>query len=187
MRAVGFLGRKKTANSRTRTKTCTECNAVMTERRATIESPYRYTLSGLSDVYLTGILVRQCPVCKLESPTIPRQEELLEVIREGLVQQPNLLTGEEIRFLRKNAGYSIADFAALLDMRREHLSRVENGKTPHLGPQADKLTRLIVTAVKDMGAVAELLLRCDDPETRPRLKGPGLSFKLEKDRWLKAA
>ena len=138
---------------------CDICLGEMQERKTTHDHPYRYVLSGLKNVYLMGIRVRVCPKCKIESPIIPRMADLHDLIRQLLVRKPELLAGDEIRFLRKNAGLSAKDFAEFINESPSHLSRVENGKTPALGPQADKLARAIATVCGDHEGAKEVLLQ----------------------------
>ncbi|MGE0824208.1 MAG: hypothetical protein AB7G75_22730 [Candidatus Binatia bacterium] len=93
---------------------CEVCQVTMQERKATPHKPYHDEFSGLSNVYLTGITVRYCPYCGIESPLIPRVEELHQELARALVRKPALLSGEEVRFLRKHAGLPAQQFAALL-------------------------------------------------------------------------
>ena len=128
---------------------CDICDGPMVVKEATIARPYHYTLSGLKNAYLAGIEIRECPKCKIESPIIPRIAGLHDLIQKILVSKPALLTGDEIRFLRKNAGFSAKEFAEIIDETPSHLSRVERGKTSSLGAQADKLVRAIATVASD--------------------------------------
>ena len=124
---------------------CEQCQIEMVERKATVKHPYTYDLSGLSNVRLVGITVYTCPRCGVTSPVIPRIEELHQVIARALVRKPSMLSGEEIRFLRKHAGFPAKKFAALLGVAPEHLSRVENGHRESLSASADRLVRAIAT------------------------------------------
>jgi transcriptional regulator with XRE-family HTH domain len=53
------------------------------------------------------------------------------------------LSGAEVRFLRKVLGWSASDFAAHMGATPETVSRWETDTTP-IGPQADRLLRLMV-------------------------------------------
>ncbi len=139
---------------------CDICKGEMTEREATINNSYRYSLSGLKNVYLAGIIVRKCQKCGIESPIIPRMVELHDVIGQILINKPGLLNGDEIRFLRKNAGFSAKEFSELVGVNNSHLSRIENGKTASLGASADKLVRAI--AEMDSGSVVKNNKRARD-------------------------
>lgn len=167
---------------------CDECQIAMEEREATVESPYAYGLSGLSNVFLAGITVHTCPRCGVESPVIQRIAELHQVIARVLAQKPASLRGDEIRFLRKHAGFPARKFAALLGVTPEHLSRVENGHTKSLGESADRLARAIATIAKDGEEARDILLKIADEleSAHPKTERKPL-FKLEKKHWKAAA
>jgi transcriptional regulator with XRE-family HTH domain len=65
----------------------------------------------------------------------------MSVIAKALVMKPAILSGEEIRFLRKRAGKKAADFAELINKTPEHFSKLENDQLP-LQEDTDKLIRL---------------------------------------------
>ena len=165
---------------------CESCGAKMQLVRSTNEKPYRYLVSGVKDLFLVGILVASCPTCKEESPIIPKMAELHRVITISLMQKKESLRGDEIKFLRKNAGFAAQDFAALLGITPSHLSRIENGKTKQLGSSADRLARLVaqahikgdVTFEALRGLASQKLLHAKEQAT-----GQREVFKLEKNRW----
>jgi transcriptional regulator with XRE-family HTH domain len=172
--------------------TCYDCGSPVVHRVATLQKPYHYDLSGLKDVYLAGITVENCPKCQTEAPIIPRIAELHAVIAKSLVDKPALLTGEELRFLRKWAGFPAKQFAALLWIDASHLSRVENGKTRHLGAPVDKLARAMAMAASDQEFTKNILLhiaesRIQERRTKRADKGKAPVFKLVSNRWNRAA
>ena len=75
--------------------------------------PYHYTASGLSRIYLKGIIIWECqnPACGDEEVLIPNIEKLHEVIAMETASQKNRLLPEEIKYLRTYLGFSGADFA----------------------------------------------------------------------------
>jgi putative transcriptional regulator len=164
---------------------CEICSAPMTERQTTRARPFPYTLAGLPHVGLAGILVFKCPKGHPSVPRIPRVGELHRVIAEAFIDKPDPLTGAELRFLRKNAGFPAQKFAALLAVDPAHLSRVENGKQAALGSSTDRLARAIVVAASN-GEVREVLL--NEAVERLRQKRRRIAvFKLERNRWREAA
>ncbi|MGE0824204.1 MAG: helix-turn-helix domain-containing protein [Candidatus Binatia bacterium] len=163
---------------------CEDCQMELVERKATAKAPYHYDVSGLSNVYLAGIVVYRCPRCKEEAPAIPRIEELHRAIARALIHKPGVLNGEEIRFLRKHAGFPAQKFAALLGIRPEHLSRVENGRTASLGTPTDRLARAIATTANDGEDAREMLLKMADILGRKGQKaGHKPLFTLEQNHW----
>jgi transcriptional regulator with XRE-family HTH domain len=127
---------------------CSYCNIEMEKRRATEEQPYFYRLSGLDDLALVGIDVYTCPKCHAEAPIIPRVAQLHSAVADGLIRQPRMLKGSEIRFLRKHAGLPAREFAKLVGVSAEHLSRIENGHTESLGKPTDRLVRALTLTAK---------------------------------------
>jgi putative transcriptional regulator len=141
---------------------CDYCDIEMPDRQATTAEPYRYAMSGLKDIYLVGITVRECEKCGATVPVIPRIAELHDVIARSLVKQPRPLRGDEIRFLRKAAALPARKFASLLGITPQHLSRIENGHTLKLGKVADRLARVIVIKARDGEDAREMFLQVAD-------------------------
>lgn len=159
---------------------CTACDATMTRRPATPRRPYRYQLSGF-DVLLSGIAIHQCPGCGTRCPEIPQVSQLHRLVARRLVRKPVPLSGAEIRFLRQTAGFPSKQFAALIGVSPEYLSRVEHGAHDGFGTAADRLTRLL--AVDDEPARAALSRLAESALNggAARLRPP--SFRLIHGRW----
>lgn len=87
---------------------------------------YHYVMSGLDNVYLENIEVEECESCGQVTPYIPCMPQLHKMIAERLVLKPKPLIGKEIRFLRKERRKKAKDWAALLKVEPETLSRWEN-------------------------------------------------------------
>jgi transcriptional regulator with XRE-family HTH domain len=87
---------------------------------------------------------------------------LHQELARALARKPSFLSGEEIRFLRKHAGFPAQQFAALLGVSPEHLSRVENGHTSTLGSSTDRLARAIATIATNGEEARRILLRIAD-------------------------
>jgi transcriptional regulator with XRE-family HTH domain len=141
---------------------CDYCHVDMSEKQATMANPYRYTLSGLKDVCLAGIVVYECPRCGVVAPVIPRIAELHDVIARALVKEPRPLRGDEVRFLRKAAAFPARKFASLLGITPQHLSRIENGHTATLGRAADRLARFIAIKARDGEDAREVFMQVAD-------------------------
>ncbi len=169
--------------------TCNVCNSKLIERIATLESPYHYRISGLKDIFLVGITIRKCMQCASESPIIPHITELHKVIAESLVDKPGLLTGEDLRYLRKYAGFSSKRFAVLIKVTASHLSRFENGNYGSLGKPADKLARAVAMATAGQGYVKKILMQVADDliKAQKAARKTKPTFRLIKNRWTKAA
>jgi transcriptional regulator with XRE-family HTH domain len=109
-------------------------------------------------------------------------EGLLGAISDVLVKKRGPLVGCELRYLRKFSDFASKDFAKLLGVTPEHLSRLENGAKP-LAPTLDKLSRALVAASRNKG-VNEVLLRAPQKGASARWF-PRLTWK--KDHWESAA
>ena len=166
---------------------CDQCGALMTEKKATPEAPYNYEISGLKDIFLSGILVHVCPKCKAESAIIPKLAELHWVITKNLVERQELLKGREIRFLRKNVGLAACKFAALLGVSPSHLSRIENGKTFNLSETADKLARVIIMTANENENSRDILNHIAQNVIKQKRAKQHVVFKLEKNYWKQVA
>lgn len=89
---------------------------------------YHYKESGLDNVYLSPITVEECQQCGDISPWIPKLNKLHRAIARAIVMKPNLLSGEEIRFLRTERELKAKDFATLLSIDPVTLSRWEHNQ-----------------------------------------------------------
>jgi putative zinc finger/helix-turn-helix YgiT family protein len=88
---------------------------------------YHFTESGLDHVYIKNVETSHCHNCGANSVSVPQSPQLFNCIGESIVFSPGILTGSEIRFLRKNLRININDFAKLLRVSRVTVSRWENG------------------------------------------------------------
>lgn len=170
---------------------CDYCNVEMTKRISSEKEPYHYQLSGLRDVLLFGITVQCCPSCGFEAPIIPRIQELHDVIARAVLNKAGTLRGEEIRFLRKYAGFPANAFAHLLGITPQYLSRVENGHVSRLGTPTDRLVRALTIRAKGTNGkdVRDALIRHADlvkqqEKERRRWRS---QFRLQGKRWKPAA
>lgn len=118
---------------------CVECGGKMTTQKA---KSYRYTESGLSNVFLSGIAVHQCRSCGVKYPEIPRIQDLHLGIAKLLAFKDGPLAGEEIRFLRKEMGLKAKDLANQMGVTKQHFSKWENNEEP-IGAGTDRLLRCL--------------------------------------------
>ena len=117
---------------------CYECHG---EMRASRQN-YCYTESGLSSVVLMNILVFHCTKCSAIVPEIPDAGWLHRVISLDLMTKETLLSGEEIKFVRKTAGYSATEVASIMGSSKVTVSRWETG-AKKISKENDRLLRLI--------------------------------------------
>jgi transcriptional regulator with XRE-family HTH domain len=91
-------------------------------------------------VYIAGIRYFVCAKCHKHAAQIPAVGQLLAAIARTLVERDALLTGPELRFLRKRLGRKAADLAKILSLTPEHYSRLETGKSS-VSEVSDKMIR----------------------------------------------
>jgi putative zinc finger/helix-turn-helix YgiT family protein len=118
-------------------RTCTECRGNSEGRREN----YTYTESGLKNVVLVGVLVYRCARCGAEQIEIPNMDGLHRTVALAVLCKSRLLSGDEIRFLRKVAGFTATNLAKALAVTKNAVSRWEN--TGKIGPASDRAVRAI--------------------------------------------
>ena len=135
------------------------CGGTMEGRKG----EYRYIESGLNSVYLKDILVFHCTKCNAIVPEIPAVGVLHWVIALRLLTKDTLLTGNEVRFLRKLCGYSINEFAEIMGSDKNVISRWERHNH---GEGTDRTVRLLVLAklVRELAGEPQRVLKNVTPE-----------------------
>ncbi len=140
---------------------------------------YRYTESGLPNVTLVDVTVRQCPKCGNRVVAIPRLEGLHQMLAFLVATQTARLSGAEMRFLRKHLGWSGSDFAKTIGVAPETVSRWENEKEP-MGVVAERLLRLMALREKPVSEYpTEKLAEVAQDNAHP----PRLSLRASKTGW----
>lgn len=105
-------------------KKCHVCSGQMEGRHEN----YQYTECGLDNVVLVGVLVYHCK-CGEIAVQIPAVSTLHRLIALELIKKPTLLSGDEVRYLRKFVGYGGSEFADMLGTTKVTMSRWETGAT----------------------------------------------------------
>src|SRR6185312_17329075 len=118
---------------------CHVCGTAMESRREN----HRYTQSGLSNVTIVNLEVRHCPNCGEREYVFPRIAQLHRLLAFMTAKQPIALVGEQIRYLRKYLGWSREQFASIMGVETETISRWEHDKAK-MGKSADRLLRVFV-------------------------------------------
>lgn len=124
--------REATAES---VRKCFDCDGNMRGKRTT----YQYVECGLNSVKLTNVLVFECK-CGAIVPEIPYIEGLHVLIAIAILQKNSLLSGDEIRFLRKNTGLSQMELAKIIGVHATRVSKWE-ADDGHIGKNNDRLLR----------------------------------------------
>lgn len=119
---------------------CRGCGQVYVETTG----DYHFKLSGLDNAYIEDAHLIKCGCgvgLKIKSMVL-----VLDELGNAVINKPGPLNGQEIRYLRKNAGLSAREFARLLEVDHTTLSKWENGRAP--GRPNDLLIRLAYAAWK---------------------------------------
>ncbi|QQR91034.1 MAG: helix-turn-helix domain-containing protein [Myxococcales bacterium] len=119
-------------------KRCRNCGS-----RTLVQSVQDRQLDSLPSVRVCGLKVSRCQECGEEAVSIPRLEQLHRVVAHTLVKKPGLLSGPQVRYLRKWLGWAAQDLARRFDLTPEHVSRIENGHL-RISVTADRLLRMLV-------------------------------------------
>lgn len=120
---------------------CVNCDNKKSLKRTS--EVIRYTECGLDNVVLHGVDYRKCDKCGMEYVGYGDQAQLHELIAKVLVDKKSLLTGKEVRFLRKYLGFSTEMFSQKIPYTVETISRLENSKKP-MSATYDFIIRLMV-------------------------------------------
>ena len=88
---------------------------------------HKYKESGLDYITLSGVEEFKCPHCGAVYLDIPKIKQLNTLIATMILKKEQVLSGAEIRYLRKQLGYSTAQFGRLISYDPKSLSRIENG------------------------------------------------------------
>jgi DNA-binding transcriptional regulator YiaG len=120
-------------------------------KTSTMRKPYHFVGSGLPNVYLVGVEYEMDRETQEQRAAISRLPDLLTQIALTLLQKEAVLTGDELRFLRKRVGKSSKDFAQLLGLSSEQYSRIENRLKLTLSN--DKLVRFLVMTLSVIEAL----------------------------------
>lgn len=106
---------------------------------------HEYTECGMTGIFLVGVNVHVCPKCGKRAVSIPSIEELHRTLARAVAEKDDRLLPQEIRFLRKQLGFSGVDFAGVMGKSPETVSRWESTTTPMaMDPSAERLLRLMV-------------------------------------------
>lgn len=159
---------------------CDECGVSL---KVDSHAVRRYTIGGLPHVELHGVEVTHCDKCGNEGIAIPRIGQLHKVLAEMFVTQPRMLAPAEIRFLRKHVGLSTSEFADMMGVSRETVSRWENDGHP-MRATADRLLRMIVITHEptDNYAIDDLLRNLNDSPAPKKL--PSVPMCNAREGWI---
>jgi DNA-binding transcriptional regulator YiaG len=85
-----------------------------------------------------------CYLCKEEATAIPDAQGLIAAAAVARIMLPTKLNGPEIKFLRKTIKLSSKNFAKIMGIRPETVSRWEGDSEQQIGYAEEKIFRILV-------------------------------------------
>jgi len=119
---------------------CAECG----KEARVITGNYRFDEVGVP-VLLLNVQLVECGECGIAEPIISDLNGLMHTIAFAVVAKPCKLNGSDVKFLRKYIGVNGEEFAKLIRIQPETLSRWENGQQ-EIGKNTDRLIRFVVVS-----------------------------------------
>ena len=106
---------------------------------------YQYRVSGLDNVYLVGGVTRfECADCGEGYVQIEAEHQLMELMALGLLLKPAMLSGREMRFLRKASQFTQDELARRLGITRRAVIEREKKATPSLKADQELGLRVVL-------------------------------------------
>ena len=122
---------------------CMECGS---EMQRYIKPEHVEDLGGIVVCIRNAVLVERCLECGDEESTIPNMKGLVCAAALARALIPVLLSGKEIKFIRRALGMTQKVFANKMEVKIETVSRWEND-VPGRGGCAEKTLRYAVCAL----------------------------------------
>jgi putative zinc finger/helix-turn-helix YgiT family protein len=126
------------------TRACTECGSGRVEE--TILPEHTEDLGGIVVALMNSVRVHRCDGCGERETEIPDLRGLTRAVAMARALHPALLSGREVKFLRRALDMSQQEFAGAMEIRPETVSRWEN-EVPGTGGMTEKLVRHNVCAL----------------------------------------
>jgi len=162
-----------------------KCHACGGEMKIAKVKSYEYKECGLPTVLLSGINRHTCRNCREEYVDIPKINQLHRLIGMTLCCRKEKLSGIEIRYLRKEMGLRAIDFARVLSIQPETLSRIEND-TQDAGDTLEKFMRSaymnLVSAEQEVPIHLNYIKIFAEAAKLP--KAPGKKIRLKPEEWI---
>ncbi|MDX9788871.1 MAG: type II toxin-antitoxin system MqsA family antitoxin [Desulfobacterales bacterium] len=123
---------------------CPFCHSDMTCK----PEDYPYIESGLDNLIIKNLDIYRCK-CGESIISIPALPDLHRVIGMAIIRQDSLLSGKEIRFLRKNIGLTATRLAKIIGADIATISRWENDAQA-ISKEYDRILRLVYADFKGL-------------------------------------
>ena len=148
-----------------------------------VREPLHYTACGLDNIYLaSGYQFRT--VGDERYVSIRDVEDLHETIALALTRQRKVLSGQEIRFVRKYLDLTQRGLGELLGVSDQTVARYEKDQSPLDGP-GDGLLRLLVA--EHAGGKVRIREELEKIRAFDDQQSGNLTFEMTDDEWRSAA
>lgn len=124
---------------------CHKCERPFEASEASLEQPYHYTESGLPNIYLIDITVYSCPNCGVASAEIPDMDGLHNLIAKDILLKPLPMSGQQLRFLRKEARLKPKEFSERMGVDPKTVGNWEASEK--LTKPVDFTARILVASI----------------------------------------
>ena len=114
------------------------------EIESTVLSEFSDDTFGLPVTLINCVVEEKCPCCGDVTVEIMEEDKLSTAIAMARILIPMKFSGKEIRFLRKALGLKAKEFAKLIGITPETVSRWESGQTAGIGGFTDMGIRFVV-------------------------------------------
>lgn len=117
---------------------CFECDETCEIKKL---RAFNYTGVNLDNIVLLNVEVETCAACHTETPLLRNLKKLHNAIGVAIALQRVHLSGADIRYLRRSAGFKISDWAKRVGVAEAHYARLESGDRS-ITAQVDLLARI---------------------------------------------
>lgn len=117
---------------------CFECDETTEIKKF---KSYMYDGVGLDNIVLLNAEVEVCAACDTETLLLRNIGKIHNAIGVGIVLHNSQLSGAEVRYLRRNAGFKVGEWAQLLKVAEGTYTKWETDYRT-ITPQADILARI---------------------------------------------
>lgn len=131
---------------------CTECKNGLMEK--IVKAEHVEDLGGVVVKVLNAVVVQRCSACGEEMTGIPDLPGLARAAAMARALNPAILSGKEIKFIRRALDMSQKQFAEMMDLSPEHVSRWENDRNG-VGSASEKLVRHNACALLQIEGLCE--------------------------------
>lgn len=146
---------------------------------------YHYTLCGLDNIYLNnGYTFKDTPYG--ETVSIQDIKGLHKAIGLSIIESPNSLTAQEIKFLRKEMDWSQKSLAEMLDVKEITVRKWESDSNTISGT-ADRLLRVLYKECVDESSSIKALINRIAQLDKKLYSQTRLQFTETANGWMKKA